>query len=167
MRSVIITLLLAASAIAQTSQPYTYIATTGNVSLSGATTAATLQQPIATSNPLPVSFPASPATGASVYCSVACTATIISGTGTSGAATATAGTVNPTVVNYPTAVVQFFTASNYSGGTTLVTYNLAAGQTLTLDMSSMKLGGAFSNITIAISSITGTANITFYPIESH
>lgn len=165
MRVIITFLLLVVSALCQTSIPIPYIATTGNVSLSGTTTAATLQQPI--SNSLPVIFPANGSTGASVYCSVACVASIIINTGKTGAATATIGTVNLITPPGPVALVNFYTASNFSGGTTLASYNIQAGQTFNLDMSSMKLGGPLSNITISIASITGTANITFYPLELH
>lgn len=165
MKRVIFTLLFAClPAFSQTA--YNYVATTGAVVLVAATTAATLQQPAnTTSQPIwPVSFPASPAVGASVYCSVPCTASLIIG---AGAASTTAGTVNAAVLGSPKASVKFFTASNYSGGTTLVAQPIAAGQVFTFDLGPMKLGGPSSNITIAISSISGTANITFYPIETH
>ena len=165
MKSVIITLLLVASAWSQT--VVDYIATSGNVSVSGATYAVTLQQPTAANNPLPVQFPASPAVGASVYCSVACTLSVIRATGSSGAATATAGTVSPVQPNAPPAKVLLYTASNYSGGTTLLTVNVQAGTTYPLDMSPTHLGGADDNITLALASLTGTVNITFFPQEIH
>lgn len=145
-------------------QPYPYIATTGNVSLSTQTTAATLQLPA--TGGFHVSFPPSPSTGASVYCSAACVfSVILNATG----ATATAGTVNIAQGDCPTPAIKFWTSSNYSGGTTLVTYNVAAGQTFTLDMGQLYLagGGVNSNITIAIASVTATVNITFNPLEWH
>jgi len=149
--------------------PYTYIATTGNVVLAGATTAATLQQPAA--NAQYVSFPSNNTggvsqNGATVYCSVACTATVIRN---ASAATTTAGTVNSINPTEPPAVVNFFTSSNYSGGTTLEVFNIAATTTLSIDLGGFYLlpSGTTSNITIAINSITGTANITFYLIERH
>ncbi len=146
-----------------------YVASTGNVSLSGAATAATLQQPA--TNSLPVSFPSSttggaPPVGASVYCSVACVATV-SRNGT--AATTTAGSVvNVNPVESP-AVVTFWTASNSTPGQTLAVFNVNAGATLAIDLSALKLGagGTAVNLTISIAAITGTANITFFPMEQH
>ena len=164
-KSVIITLLMAVSAWSQTA--YDYVATSGNVSLSSQTYAVTLQQPAATSNPLPVQFPAVPGVGASVYCSAACVVSVIVNTGSSGAATATAGTVNAVLPNSPQAIVKFYTASNYSGGTTLWIINVPAGVPYPLDMSPTKLGGPLSNITFAVASVTATVNITLFPQEIH
>ena len=165
LKSVIITFALVVSAWAQV--PYDYIASSGNVSVSTATYAVTLQQPTAANNPLPVQFPPSPSVGASVYCSVACTLSIIRATGSTGAATATTGTVSPVQPNSPPASVLLYTASNYSGGTTLLTVNIPAGTTYPLDMSPTHLGGANDNITLALASLTGTVNITFFPQEIH
>jgi len=156
-------LLLGVPAWAQT--PIDYIASSGNVSVSGATYAVTLQQPPA--NQLPIQFPAVPGVGASVYCSVACTLSVIRSTGSAGEATTTTGTVSPVQPNSPPAKVLLYTASNYSGGTTQVVINIAAGQTYPLDMSPTRLGGANDNITLALASLTGTVNITFYPQEIH
>lgn len=155
-------LLFCAGLNAQTQ--YGYIASTGDVSLSSQTTAATIQQPA--TNALSVAFPASPTTGASVYCSVACTVTI---TRNSVGATATAGTIVSQLANAPTPMFNFFTASNVSGGTALITQHVAAGQTFTLDMSGVVLptAGTTSNVTISVGSITGTVNITFFPMEQH
>jgi hypothetical protein len=148
---------------------FSYVSSTGNQSVSAAY-AATLQQPA--TNSLPVSFPiatngAAPPVGASVFCSAACVASVIlNGT----AATTTAGTVSGTTNSTPPAVVKFFTASNQSGGTTLVSFNIAAGQTFPIDMSQMSLPGGsntLSGITISIASVTATVNITFYPLEQH
>lgn len=162
MRSILLTLVLACSALGQT---YSYIATTGDVSLSSATTAATLQQPA--SGGQPVSFPIG--AGASVYCSVACTATITVGSSSTGAATTTAGTVNKVSINFPAAIMNFFTASNVSGGTTQGLIHVLAGQTFPIDLSTLNLpaGIAYARVTISIASITGTANISFYPLEQH
>ncbi len=140
---------------------YNYVATTGNTILGAAATRATLQMPSPT-NAVGVQFPDSPTAGASVYCSVACVASVIVGGST---ATTTAGTVNGTIINSPPPVVTFFTATDSTGGTTLVSHNIQAGQTFNIDLSALRLGGAFSKISIAIASISGTVNITFYPIE--
>lgn len=143
-------------------QVISYVATTGQVSLSAATTAATVQQPTGS---LPVQFPSVGSPGAAIYCSVACTASIIVG---ATAPTTTLGTIHNSNQEEPAATVKFYTASNYSGGTTLVIYNIGAGGTLAIDLSLIHLSGTTtSNITIAISSITGTANITFFPQELH
>lgn len=168
MKTAVLALLCAAtSAYGQTWT--NYIATTGNAVLVAATTAATLQQPA--TNSRPVAFPSStvgglPPAGVSIYCSVACTATFIRN---ATAATATAGTVANVNPNEQPAVVQFYTASNYSGGTTLAVVNIPAASTSSFDLSAIKLpaGNATTNLTVAISSITGTANITFYPMEQH
>lgn len=159
-----------ASAHAQTKFPY--IASTGQISVSAAAYAATLQQPAtATTSSLPVSFPVSttggaPPAGASVYCSVACVATI---TRNGTAATATAGTVTAVNPTDPVPVVNFFTGSNASGGVTLGIFNIPAGSLQVLDMSAIKMGagGTAVNLTISIASLTGTVNITFYPLEQH
>ncbi len=164
----LILILAALPAFSQNGVQYQYVATTGQVSLSSAATAATLQQPTTGANP--VSFPAVPGIGASVYCSVACTATVSTATSGTGAATATAGTVNPSSPTFaPAATVLFYTASNASNETTKVVFNVSAGQTFPIDMSALKLGtgqGA-TRVTITTSAITGTANITFYPVETH
>ena len=99
-------------------------------------------------------------------CSVACVATLISN-GT--AATATAGTVSPALGSgAPPPNVQLFTASNASGGTTVLTLNVPAGGA-TYDMSNVTLpaGGNGVNLTVSIASMTGTVNVTFYPLEAH
>jgi hypothetical protein len=96
---------------------------------------------------------------------VACVATIaVNGT----AATATLGTVTP-FPGSPAPLVQFYTASNASGGATVGVINIAAGVTQPIDMSLIKMaaGGAGVNVTISIASLTGTVNITFYPLEQH
>ncbi len=160
-------LILAALPVFAQSQ-INYIASTGNVSIS-AGYAATLQQPA--TNSLPVSFPRSvnggaPPVGASVYCSVACVATI-SRNGT--AATATAGSVINVNPNEPPAVINFYTASNTTPGQTLAVFNIGAGGLQSIDLSTLKLGagGTAVNLTISIASITGTVNISFYPVEQH
>lgn len=107
-----------------------------------------------------------PATGAKsvsfldgwVYCSVACTVTL-SRSGT--AATTTTLTVVSLSQPTETAITAAFHTSNVGAGTTLATYDLAAGQTLSLDMGSMAMIGSNTarNVSIGVSSITGTAKI--------
>ena len=152
MKRLLLIFALAASAQAQTL--YNYIATTGNVALSAAATAATLQQPAA--NAATVTFPVSvngalAPVGATVYCSVACVATIARNCTT--AASTTAGTVTTVLPNVAAASVTVFTASNASGCTTLRVINIAAGQEYPIDLSAFNLAT--------------TANITFYPVEQH
>ena len=153
-------LLIFAALPAFAQQPINYIATTGNVSLSAAATAATVTFPVSVNGALaPV--------GATVYCSVACVATIARNCTT--AASATAGTVTTVLPNVAAASVTMFTASNASGCTTLRVINIAAGQEYPIDLSAFNLAttGTKSNLHISIASITGTANITFYPVEQH
>ena len=168
MKRLLLIIIAALPAFAQ--QPINYIATTGNVALSAAATAATLQQPAA--NAVTVTFPVSvngalPPVGATVYCSVACVATIARNCTT--AASTTAGTVTTVLPNVAAASVTVFTASNASGCTTLRVINIAAGQEYPIDLSAFNLAttGTKSNLHISIASITGTANITFYPVEQH
>ena len=162
--------LIAASAFAQ--QTVNYVATTGMVSVSAATYAATLQQPA--TGAVTVVFPGSvpqasglPPVGATIYSSVATTATISRSCTT--AASATAGTVTSVLPNVPAALVNFFTGSNASGCTTLRVIPIAAGQEYPIDLSGFNLAtaGTSSNITISFASLTGTVNITFYPQEQH
>ena len=156
--------LSALAGVAECQTLYSYVASTGNQSVVSSAYAATLQQPAL--NSLPVSFPPVPAVGAAVYCSAACVVSVIlNGTAATGATTTIQGSTNST----PPAVVTLYSGSNASGGTTLYTFNVAAGQTFPLDMSAMKLpaGNATSNITLSIASGTATVNITFFPLEQH
>ncbi len=166
----IILILAALPAFAQ--QTVNYIASSGLVSVSSATYAVTLQQPA--SNAVPVFFPGSiplspgmPPVGATIYSSVATTATI-SRTCTTPAS-ATAGTVTSFVPNVPAASVTFWTGSNASGCVTLVTIPIAAGQEYPVDLSSFNLAtfGTKSNITISFASLTGTVQVKFFPQEQH
>ena len=148
-------------------QPFQrWSATTGEVSLSGAGTSATVQQP--TTGAVQVTLET-----ASVYCSVACNVTqAANGVG----ATTTAGTVTPIVPTNlgASAPFNFFTASNVgagtaqggithvaAGGTAVICLNVSCGNT-----QSVQLAGAGTNInyTVTVSSITGTANITFLAV---
>jgi|HubBroStandDraft_2_1064218.scaffolds.fasta_scaffold22609_3 hypothetical protein len=160
-------LFLAASlcAIAQTNplpicqQANCYTASTGSVSLSGAATAATIQQPAV---PSQIIY----GVKASIQCSVACVVTRTSNPTSVGAATTTAGTIvqspaRPLGAVAPTTL--FFTASNQSGGTVIDVTNVAAGSEQLFDLSDVVIGAAPSaGYTISVGSITGTANITFY-----
>ena len=166
---------------------FPYIASTGRVSVSGAAYAATLQMPAATcgtSGALAcgklVTFPSSAAPGGgappggaansaglAIMCSVACVASIISnGTAATGSTT----TINPVPGSGgPPPLIQLFANSNLSGGTTVAAFDVAAGETKAIDMSGYKLpaGGTGVNLTVSIASLTGTVNITFYPLEQH
>lgn len=168
MKVILFLIVAAVSSFGQTN--YSYVATTGNVSLSSATTAATLQQP--STEARDVSFPLStnggaPPPGASIYCSVACVATIARTCTTP--ASATAGTVTGVSTAAPTPFVTMWTASNASGCTTLRVINIGAGVEYPIDLSQFALvrGSNTSNLTISIASLTGTVNISFYPVESH
>ena len=107
-----------------------------------------------------------PATGAKsvsfldgwAYCSVACTVTL-SRSGT--AATTTA--LTPVSLSQPTETVATtaFHTSNVGSGTTLATYDLVAGQTISLDLRSLAMIGnnTARNLSIGVGSITGTVMI--------
>jgi hypothetical protein len=142
-----------------------YTASTGSVSLSGAGTAATIQQP-STCNTTPGSCQQVIGIKATVQCSVACTVTR-----TKDGTVASATSAQSSIVQSPaqpqgtvTPLMKFFTASNASGGTTIDVVNVPAGGMQTYDLSDvfMPANGASQTYTISVSSITGTANITFY-----
>lgn len=130
-----------------------YTATTGDVTLSGAGTKLTVQQPAASSQTLQLE-------NAVVYCSVACDVDQSRG-GT--AATATAGTVR--TISGSSATATAWTASNVGTGTpTAGTIHIPAGATVVLDLSKITIpkGGTAANYTVIVGSITGNANITLY-----
>jgi hypothetical protein len=146
------------------STPLRWAATTGNVSLSGAGTTATIQQPNTTGNDILIDQIV-------VYCSVAC---IVTQAANGSAATATVGTVTP-ILPTPLQVsvpVGFFTASNVGSGTAQGgAVNLPAGATQVFCLSpacgnpaqvAVSRGSVNNNYSVAVSTITGTANITFY-----
>jgi len=143
---------LAFLASAQTSN---YSATTGDVSLSAAATAFTIQQPASNARQVQLQ-------SALVFCSVSCNVTQ-SQDGT--AATSTAGTANPLLPTTRPATATVWTASNVGAGTAAGgILHLAAAQWVVIDLSQISLGtgGTGTNYTVAISSITGTANITLF-----
>lgn len=151
MKTLIALLFLSFAVSAQVS--HSYAATTGDVVLNSAATALTIQQPA--TNGKQVAFAA-----ATVYCSVAC---VISQAQNGTAATATAGTVNRLLPFGPAAVATVWTASNVGAGTAAAgAYRLAAGQTVTFDLTALSMGntGNATNYTVSIASMSGTANIT-------
>lgn len=166
MKHLLLIAALAASLSAQNT--IRWMATTGDVSLSGAGTSATVQQPATATLSGGQGF----IDQIVVYCSVACNVTLAAN-GT--AATSTAGTFTPllpTVLNTPVPLT-FWTASNVGTGTAQGgIVHIPAGGTVTLCTSpscgnpaQVSIGpgaGAASNYTVTISSITGTANITIY-----
>lgn len=121
-------------------------------SLSGAAEAITLQQP-SSSAKLVVGK------SATLYCSAACTWTLaVNGT----AATATAATELVLSEGSPTPSGTVFSSSNVGAGTTIATYVLAAGEKVTIDLSSIRLRSASTakNLTLSTNSITATVTIT-------
>lgn len=141
-------------------------ATTGDVSLSGAGTTATVQK--TATNTVLVTIDK-----ITVYCSVACNVTqAANGT----AATTTAGTITPVLPDSPSGLLpfNFYTASNVGTGTDQGgIIHIPAGQTVTVCLSTScgngqnvvlgaALGGVGTNYSVLVSSITGTANITFF-----
>jgi|ERR1700722_1807347 len=136
-----------------------YTASTGNVSLTSASTAATIQQ--AATNPFPFY-----GIKATVQCTVTC---IVTRSKDGTAATATLS--QSSIVQSPAVpagrstplTMQFYTASNASGGTTIDVITINNGGILVFDMSDVSFGSVpGQTYTISIGAITGTANITFY-----
>lgn len=134
-----------------------YTASTGNVSLTSAATAATIQQP--------ATAPYQQVYGikAVVQCSVACTVTRSKD---GSAASATAGTVvqSPAQPGGRVApLMLFFAASNASGGTTIDVTNVQAGVMQVFDLSDVVFGSVPNQTyTVAVGAVTGTVNISFY-----
>jgi len=152
------------ASLGQAQQVIRYSATTGDLSLSAASTA-TIQQPATNGTDVVIDQIV-------VYCSVACSVTQAAN---GAAATTTAGTVTPLLPAtgniQPT--VKFFTTSNVGTGTAQggITH-IPAGGTVVLCLSKscgasadVVVGygaGAASNYSATIASISGTANITFF-----
>lgn len=153
MKKLLFVLVLALPLAAQINS---YSATSGDVVLSGAATAFTIQQPAANGKQVQL-------TAAVIYCSVACSATQAQN---GAAATATAGTITGTLpLSTTPASATVWTGSNVGTGTGIgPIYHLAAGQTITLTLAGMTMGntGTATNYTITIASMTGTANIAVF-----
>lgn len=165
MKTLLLFLALAASALAQTR----WSMTTGNLALSAAGTAVTIQQPSSGAQEVVIE-------NAVVYCSVACT---VSFAANGTAATTTAGTVRallPALMTTP-APFNFFTASNVGAGTAQGgVINIPAGGTTTVCFGTsgsgcaatntanytLPAGGTGTNFTVSIASLTGTVNITLF-----
>ena len=152
---------LAASAFGQNTTRW--IATTGDVSLTAAATAATIQQPATNGQQVYIDQ-------VIVYCSAACNITLsINGT----AATATAGTITPLLPAPPNSQVTatFWTASNAGAGTNQAgILHVPAGATSPNCLSPscgnagqtiLPPGGTGSNYTVSVASTTATVNLTF------
>lgn len=143
-----------------------WMATTGDQSLSGSGTTATIQQPAANGALVTLEQIV-------VYCSVACNVSQAAN-GTAATTTAAQSSITPVL---PTATnaqppFNFFTRSDVGTGTAQGgIYHLAAGQTITFCLAAsclngrdVVLGGSSTglNYSVSINSITGTANIAFY-----
>ncbi len=141
--------LLSLAAFAQSN----YSATTGDVALSGAGTALTIQQPATGARQVQLQ-------SAVVYCSVACA---VSQAENGTAATATAGTAVALLPARRPAAATVWTASNAGAGTAAGgILHVAAGSFVVIDLSQIAMGntGSGTNYTVSVGSITGTANIT-------
>lgn len=129
-----------------------YFIAAKSTSLSAAAEAVTVQQPATGSKS--VSF-----IGGYAYCSAACTITLSVG-GT--AATTTA--LTPTSLTQPiaTPVTAAFHTSNVGAGTTVAVYDIAAGGSLSLDLTKVNMTGnnTARNLTLKTDSITGTARLS-------
>lgn len=143
-----------------------YTASTGNITLNSAATAATIQQPASCAGTLSTNTCAQVVgVKAAVLCSVACTITRTKdGTGATTTAAQASIIQSPAQPNgRVTPLVLFYTASNASGGTTIDVVNAQAGVPVLYDLSDVTFGtNPGQTYTISIGSITGTANITYY-----
>lgn len=123
--------------------------------LSGASDMVTIQNPPSTSPHRNVTFK-----NATVYCSVACVATVYQ----NGAnATTTALAIVP-LNNSGSGTSLAFSASNAGTGNTLPAYNISAGGILVIDLSSLTLAG--TNVSVGIASITGNSQIAIQWVEN-
>ena len=120
--------------------------------LSAATEKLTVQQPVTPARQVQFEF-------ATAQCTVACDVTV-SWNGT--AASATAGTIKklPGTLNAPVATM--WTGSNAGAGTASRVDSLPAGGLITYDLTAFLMGdsGTATNLSIAVSSITGTAKLS-------
>lgn len=156
LRALPILLLSALSAISQ--QLVNFTASTGDIALVAAGTTATIQAATIAAQGEQIALQ-----NALVSCTVACTITQ-SQNGT--AASATAGTI-VSLIPAPGRgfTTTFWTASNVGAGTAVGgAIKLTAAGSVVIDLSKIQLGtqGSTTNYSITISSITGTANITFF-----
>lgn len=160
-------LFLAAGLVSSQTTGKRYSATTGNVTLSGAGTSLTIQQPATNGNTITLE-------GATVYCSVACTvsqsrngtaatATLLNQTISGTLATGSAGvsSIPPTQPQTPSAAL-IYNASNVGTGISVGPPIVVNIGTVQIDLSKVGLntGSTANNYTISVSSISGTANIT-------
>lgn len=141
-------------------------ATTGDVVLVAAGTKATVQK--TTADTVLVYLDK-----ITIYCSVACD---ITQTANGTNASATAGTISPVLPESPTGLLpfNFYTASNVGSGTDQGgIIHLPAASTIVLCLAracgnatdvilGTATGGSGRNYTVVISSITGTANVTYF-----
>jgi len=123
----------------------------------------------ATSEAITIQQPASPSASiqfelASLWCSVACTATLswngTAATSTSLAVTSLNGAAAPTATAWR--------SSNVGSGTTGNVFNIAAGTLTTLDLSKFYLGkggGTGQNFTISIASASGNYQVMVQWVE--
>jgi hypothetical protein len=98
---------------------------------------------------------------ADIYCSVACTATVqVNGTAATATTLALVGPIG--IAAAPTPLPVAFSGSNVGSPTSLKVFNIPAGGTMVVDLHIFYLpagAGGGANLTIATSSITGTATI--------
>lgn len=136
--------------------PPRYSASTGTLTLSGAGTSFTLQQKAGGGKQISLEV-------AVISCSVACTVTQAQN-GT--AASTTASTVVPIEPNNTTGTATVWTSSNVGAGTSVPgPLPVPAAGVVVLDLSKVyfaKTSTNTTNYTIIISSISGTASITYY-----
>lgn len=162
MKKLILLAALAATLIGQGTQTR-WSATTGQVTQTGASYTATIQQPTGSRSEIYLDQIV-------VYCSVACLVTQ-SAFGTAATTTVTGvQALLPTQPSYPVPVA-FFTNSNVGAGTQQGgSFNMLAGQTqpFCLGTACGNPGqviiptSAGANYSVTVNAITGTSNITFF-----
>lgn len=97
-----------------------------------------------------------------IYCSVACVVT----PSQNGTAASTTGFATTPLNTSPPSTAVAFSASNVGTGTVWASYNIGAGGTLIIDLSTIMLtGGPGSNLSIGIAAITGTSRIAIQWVE--
>ncbi len=128
------------------------------IDLAAAASTLTVQQPATGANK--VTFDS-----AVLYCENSCVVTL-ERDGTAATTTAaTEVTLDETINTAPTATA--FSTSNVGAGTTIIVYRMAAGVTLTIDMTNIKMSGngITKNVSLRTASTTGEISRTLVWVE--
>lgn len=151
MKSILLALLLSLPLMAQSTLNNQFFLRDADASLSSAALDVTVQQP--TSGSRYVLFES-----AEVFCSVVCVVSILRDGTAASTTTATPVALNGGI----TATADGFIDSNAGSGTLLLTRNLAAAETVIIDLTGFQLEPnnlATNNLTVQTDAITGSASI--------